>query len=420
MGLELPLVIGGISIVALTAIFFTVKNLIVICQPSEVVIFSGPKAQGSQRSGYIHIRGGRRLRIPLLERVEHMDLSTMSVDVSVRGAYTRDGVPINVQGVANIKIDGDMPGLDNAVERLMGKSNQEIMRIARQTLEGNLRGVLAKLTPEQVNEDKESFAEELVQEAEVDLRKLGLRLDILKIQTVSDDVGYLDAIGRKRTADLFRRARIAEAERTAESAVQTASNLAQTRTRQIDARIAIVRAEANKRIVSAQTQRQADIARERSVIDAQSARAEAELKVQQARIEQVRLKLEADLIQPAVAYRSQRQAQAKAAVARIKEGGQATARGMRELSAAWIQAGGDAREIFLLEKLRTLVGIMVGTVKNVHVDQITVVGDSAGQDTTAGKVASLMEQLKSGADIDVPALLKRLAIGVKASQPPNS
>jgi flotillin len=156
------------------------------------------------------------------------------------------------------------------------------------------------------------------------------------------------------------------------------------------------------------------------VIDAQSARADAELKVQQARIEQVRLKLEADLIQPALAYRSQRQAQAKAAVARIKEGGQATARGMRQLSAAWLQAGGDAREIFLLEKLRTLVGIMVGTVRNVHVDQITVVGDSTGQDTTAGKVASLMEQLKSGADIDVPALLKRLAIGVKASQPPNS
>jgi flotillin len=162
MGLELTLVIGGISIVALTAIFFTVKNLIVICHPSEVVIFSGPKAQGSQRSGYIHIRGGRRLRIPLLERVEHMNLSTMSVDVAVRGAYTRDGVPINVQGVANIKIDGDMPGLDNAVERLMGKSNQEIMRIARQTLEGNLRGVLAKLTPEQVNEDKRSAKQNLL------------------------------------------------------------------------------------------------------------------------------------------------------------------------------------------------------------------------------------------------------------------
>jgi len=94
----------------------------------------------------------------------------MSVDVSVSGAYTADGVPINVHGVANIKIDGDPPGLDNAVERLLGKSNEDIRRLARETLEGNLRGVLARLTPEQVNQDKEKFAAELIEEAEMDLQ----------------------------------------------------------------------------------------------------------------------------------------------------------------------------------------------------------------------------------------------------------
>ncbi len=85
------------------------------------------------------------------------------------------------------------------------------------------------------------------------------------------------------------------------------------------------------------------------------------------------------------------------------------------MGTTWLQAGEGAREIFMLEKLRTLVGIMVGTVNNVHVDKLTVVGDGeAGTRATAGQVASLMEQLKSAADIDLPALLTRIGVGNKA------
>ena len=413
--MEIIGVIAGILVLAGVAIGFTVKSLIIVSQPSEVAIFSGIARRPDQRVGFRFVRGGRGLRIPLLEKVDWMDLTTKAVDVAVTGAYTRDGVPINVQGVANIKIDGDLPGLNNAVERLLGKPPEEIERIARQTLEGNLRGVVAKLTPEQVNEDKETFAEQLVQEAVLDFSKMGLKLDVLKIQTVSDDVGYLDSIGRKRNADLIRRARIAEAERHAEAEINSAENLSKTRLRQVDAEIAIVRAEAQKRIINARTLREADIARERAVIEAQIARAEGELKVQTARIEQVRLQSEADLIEPAKAYKAEREAAARAEVAAIKESGLATARGLRELSTTWLQAGESAREIFMLEKLRTLVGIMVGTVKDVHVDKLTVVGDGDdGNGGTAGQVASLMEQLKSAADIDLPALITRIGVGKKA------
>ena len=200
--------------VAVAAIGFTVKSLIIICQPSEVVIFSGPGKQAGERVGFHALRGGRRIRIPLIERIDRMELTNMVVDVGVQGAYTTDGVPINVQGVANVKIDGALH-LGNATERLLGKSRAEIIKIARETLEANLRGVLAKLTPEQVNEDKETFAQELIEEADKDLSTLGLLLDTLKIQTVSDDVGYLDSIGRKKNAELIRRARIAEARRWA-------------------------------------------------------------------------------------------------------------------------------------------------------------------------------------------------------------
>lgn len=405
---------------AVVVILLSVKRLVVICQPSEVVIFSGPPKREGARVGYTAVRGGRGIRIPLLEVVDRLDLTNMSVDVAVQGAYTADGVPINVNGVANIKIDGDPPGLDNAVERLLGKSRDEIRELARETLEGNLRGVLATLTPEQVNQDKEKFAAELIEEAETDLQRLGLVLDTLKIQTVADEVGYLASTGRKQNADLNRRARIAEAERQSEAAVKAAENQRQTRLAQVDADIHIAEAEADKRIVTATTSRPARVAAEKAAIEAQIARAEAELRVQRARIEQVKVQLEADLVAPAAAYKTQMEAQARAQVAPIREGGQATAEGLKQLAARWREAGDSAREIFLLEKLRTLVGIMVGTVKHAHIDQLTMIGPSAdGTPTTAGKVASLAEQIKAGAGIDVAEVVQGL-VARRTTAPPVS
>ena len=404
------LVIGAIAFVA---IGFTVKSLIIICQPSEVVIFSGPPKSPGERVGFHALRGGRRIRIPLIESVDRMELTNMVVDVGVRGAYTTDGVPINVQGVANVKIDGGLH-LGNAAERLLGKTREDTIKIARETLEANLRGVLAKLTPEQVNEDKESFAQELIEEADKDLSTLGLLLDTLKIQTVSDDVGYLDSIGRKKNAELIRKARIAEAEQESEAAVQEANNFRDTRLAQVEAEKQVAKAEAQKRIVNARTQRPAEIAGQQSAIVSQLARAEAEVEVQKARIEQVALQLDADLLAPARAYKAEKEAEAAAQVATIREQGKATAEGLEELAKTWLSAGDQAREIFLLEKLRTLVGIMVGTVEKVEIDQLTFVGDARGGDTTAGQVASLVEQLRSAADIDLPGLVQRIGVGAKA------
>lgn len=415
------LIVAIVVVVAIVAIGLSIKSLLIICQPSEVVIFSGSTRRPDQKVGYRAIRGGRGLRIPLIEKIDYMDLTNIAVNVAVQGAYSRDGIPLNIEGVANIKIDGDPPGLDNAVERLLGKSKEEIVQLARETLEGNLRGVLAKLTPQEVNEDKEKFAAELIEEAEVDLQALGLALDTLKIQTVSDDVGYLDAIGRVPSAQLIRDARKAEAERQAESKIKEAENLYRAQIAQLKADRGMADAEANKRIVAAQTRRAAEVARERSVIEAQIARAEADLEVQRARIEQVRLQLHADLVAPATAYKAEKEANARAAVADIKEEGEATARGMHQLAKVWISAGGQARDIFVMEKLRTLIGIMVGTVDKVKIDQLTVVGDGKGQGsgTTAGQVASLIEQLKAAGNVDLPALVKRIGIGSAAVGQPD-
>ena len=200
-------VVGVLGLAVITAVL-VVKKLVHICQPNEVLIFAGPKREmGSRTVGYRLVQGGRGIRIPLLERVHRLDLTNMSIDLRVEGAYSKGGIPLNVGGVANVKVASDQPTIGNAIERFLGKSRAEIMQVARETLEGNLRGVLATLTPEEVNQDRVKFAASLLHEADQDLKRLGLSLDTLKIQHVSDDKGYLDSLGRKQSADLLMRSR---------------------------------------------------------------------------------------------------------------------------------------------------------------------------------------------------------------------
>src|SRR5690606_35191854 len=116
------------------------------------------------------------------------------------------------EAIANIKVSSDPKYINNAIERFLDRDINEIRRVSKETLEGHLRGVIATLTPEQVNEDRLTFAETLATETEEDLVKLGLHLDTFKILHVNDEVGYLDATGRKAIANIVRAAEISESD----------------------------------------------------------------------------------------------------------------------------------------------------------------------------------------------------------------
>ena len=138
------LIVGAAGVLTLGAFlllvaFVSVKNLLLIAGPNEVFVFSG-------RGGYKLLKGGRRLRIPLLEKVAHMDLTNMTVDVTVTNAYSRGGIPLTVQGVANLKVASHQPQLGHALERFLNMPRADLIQVAKDTLEGNLRGVLSQLT----------------------------------------------------------------------------------------------------------------------------------------------------------------------------------------------------------------------------------------------------------------------------------
>ncbi len=403
-------VIGGI---ALLAVIFVIKNLLYVCQPNEVLVFSGTSRQSSVGPvGYRIIKGGRAIRKPIIEAVDRIELTNMIIEVAVTNAYSKGGIPLSVNGVANIKIPGELPLLHNALERFLGRTRQEIMQVARETLEGNLRGVLATLTPEQVNQDKEAFASKLTEEAEHDLNRIGLVLDTLKIQNVSDEVGYLDAIGRMRSAHIRRDAQIAEAGAQAQALEVKWSSQMRGEVAKLETAIEIARKENERRIADARTKRQAVIAEELAAVKAAVAQAEAEVQWQDARIAQVQLQLQADVIQPAMAQRSEAVAAAQANAVTTIEQGKATAKVLTDLAKTYSGSGGSGRDVLLMQKLLPVLQQVSGTIGQLKVDRLTVIGqDSGGQagsgkGSLAGQLVAANEQVKAAVGVDLGEALR--------------
>jgi len=392
--------VGALALgaIVLLAAFVSIKNLLLIASPNEVLVFSG-------RGGYKLLKGGRRMRIPLLERVSHIDLSNMTVEVVVTNAYSKGGIPLTVHGVANLKVASYQPQLGQALERFLNMPRESIIQVAKDTLEGNLRGVLSQLTPEEVNEDKIAFAEKLLEEAEHDLGKLGLALDVLKIQNVSDDVGYLDSIGRKTSAVLNRTAKIAEAEAKAESTKQDAHARQQARIAECEADIQIAHAQTVRRVTDAQTKRVALVAEEVGEVSALIAKAQAELAVQEARVGKVERQLQADILATAVAERAAMVADARGRASKVIEDGKATAAVLEAMITTWKNGGDSARDIFLMEKLEKVMSSLVGTINQMHIDKITVLPSTGGHGATA---ARLSEELRASVGVDLPGLVNQV------------
>ncbi len=405
--------IGIIMVLGLTAtvvvgfVVYTLKNLLLVSEPNEVLILSGGTHMVASRAvGYRSVRGGRAVRVPLLERVDRMDLSNIPVDISVKGAYSKGGIPLNVQGVAHVKLPGDEPRLSNAVERFLGKSRGEIAEIARETLEGNVRGVLAQLTPEQVNQDKTAFAGKLLEEAEHDMDRMGLVLDTLKIQNVTDDVNYLNSIGRIRGAGVRMEASVVEARMQAESAKQKAENWAKSEVAKIDADLAIARQETERRKQDGLSRREAMIQESRGQVLTQIAQVKAEISRQKARALQVERQLQADVIQPHDAERRNLEEQARGDAAKIIELGKAEAEALHRLVEEIRKAGPGALELLALQQMMPLLPHIAGVRVPMRIGTLSVLPSDSG--SFAQKAIALTEQVRAATGVDLTELVGRI------------
>lgn len=405
-------------LVVLVAIITT--NLF-ICQPNEVIIFSGRKRRTSDGRdvGYRVIKGGRAFRIPLLEKVDRLDLRTIPLEVAITNAYSKGGIPLSVQGIANIKIAGDEPLLGNALERFLGRDLAQVQEIAKDTLEGNLRGVLATLTPEEVNEDRLKFAESLIGEADVDLQKLGLVLDTLKIQNVSDEVGYLDAIGRKSTAAVLKEAEIAEAENRAESQEKSADARRRGEVADAEAQVEIVDAQNQLRVRKADLEGEGLAAEKRAAQVARKAEVQAEQEVEQERLALQKRQLEIEVIEPARADRDAAELRAKGAAADILENGLAEIEVLKQKNDIWNIAGPNGKELLLIQMLPNLVEQITAMAKDIKIDHLAVVdsgnGSQSGLPAVVNQIGALapalFESIKATTGVDLASVIAEKSDG---------
>ena len=409
-GVLAGVVAGAVSLGVLSLL---AKSILVICPPNQVVIFSGRKrklADGSQ-VGYRVVLGGRSVRVPILERVDRMSLLSIPIDLKVANAYSKGGIPLRVHAIANVKISSDPRVVGNAIERFLGRDPMEIARVAKESLEGHLRGVLANLTPEEVNEDRLKFATGLVDEAEADFRKLGLTLDTLKIQNVSDEANYLANIGRARIAMVLRDAEMAESLARSEASQGEAVSRRTGEVANQQAATEIAKKENELKTLKAQLEAKAKAAEETAVQAALQARAEAEQKLQAIRRQLEETRLQAEEVLPAQAAQQAAALAARGAAATIEENGWALAEVLKLMTTAWASAGPDAKDIFLIHNLEQILRTVVERVKEMEVGEAHLLdgGDGSSLATYVASypaaVRSVLAEVSRTTGVDVVALL---------------
>ena len=409
---EALLIGGGLGLFVLFT-FMWIARFLYLCRPSEILIFSGRKHRlpDGTITGSRVVFGGRAWRIPIIETVQRMQMLSMPIDVSVQGAYTKVGIPLKVRAIALIKLSSDPAVVMNAIERFLGRGLGDIQQVAKETLEGNLRGVLATLTPEEVNEDRLKFADSLAAEVEQDLSKLGLHLDVLKIQHVTDDANYLASIGRERIAHVVRDAEIAESNARNEAAKEAAAAEMRAKVADADAERAVVQKRNELRRIVAELEGEAKSAEERAEQGGLAARATAEQALQAVRRDLEAVRLQADVVVPSEIKREAAQLAAAGQAATIAEDGRASAESLRFVAESWKKAGPAAQDMFLINKIEGITAIVVQGVRRIQLGPVHLIDSGDGQALPRFAaaypmaVAAVLKSLAATTGVDITAML---------------
>jgi flotillin len=220
----LPAGWGPIALVIVAIVFVIFVGLMVWASrytkvgPNQVLVVSGKKKKvldpdGTERvRGFRVVKGGGTFVIPVLEKVDILSLELLTIDVQTPEVYTSKGVPVKVDGVAQIKVKGDDVSIATAAEQFLSKDTAAIMNIAMQTMEGHLRAILGTMTVEEIYQNRDAFAQKVQEVAAGDMANMGLGIVSFTIRDIRDGQGYLDALGKPRIAQVKRDAQIAQAE----------------------------------------------------------------------------------------------------------------------------------------------------------------------------------------------------------------
>jgi flotillin len=234
LALELPAGWGfaALAIVALLVVIFLFGMVWATrytkVGPNEVLVVSGRRHMYkgldgvATPRGFRIVKGGGTFVMPVVEKVDILSLELLTIDVQTPEVYTSKGVPVKVDGVAQIKVKGDDISIATAAEQFLSKGTAEIKNIATQTLEGHLRAILGTMTVEDIYQNRDAFASKVQEVATGDMANMGLGIVSFTIRDIRDTQGYLDALGKPRIAQVKRDAQIAQAEADRDAIIKSA------------------------------------------------------------------------------------------------------------------------------------------------------------------------------------------------------
>lgn len=430
MPLEAVILISVISLLVLSLLLVLLSRY-KKCPSDKIMVIYGQVGQnkdGSNKSAKC-IHGGAAFIVPVLQAYEYLDLTPMSIQVDLKNALSRQNIRIDVPSRFTVGISTEIGVMQNAAERLLGLKMTEIQELAKDIIFGQLRLIIATMDIEEINTDRDKFLAAVSNNVESELKKIGLRLINVNLTDISDESGYISALGKEAAAKAINDAKksVAEKERDgsigeanayrdrriqvsdAESLAITGENEAQMTIAMSNATRREREAEALKIAMSAEKIQSAKAleeayAAEREAEIARSQREKATLEadvIVQAEIAKRKLELEAE----ADAEQMRRRARGEADAIFMKM--EAEARGMQEilskqasgLSQVVSAAGGnadDALKLMLTDKMEDLLRIEVDAIKNIKFDKITVWdgGNNAeGKGSTANFLSGLMKSI---------------------------
>ena len=467
---------GGGTIGALVTVVVVVFGLAAFiasrykkCPSDRIMVIYG-KTGGAKASRCIH--GGAAFILPIFQDYGFLSLRPMQIDINLDNALCLQNIRINVPSVFTVGISTEESIMTNAANRLFGLHPEAIANLAKDIIFGQLRLVIASMKIEEINTDREAFLRSVEQNVGEELNKIGLQLLNVNITDITDESGYIDAIGRKAAAEAINQAAIDVAEeekkgKTGEAmakkdqrvAVANADAIAQKGEAEADSqrRIAVKQAEAaavdgenlsgieiaNSNATRAQAEaeafKKAEAAKRIAEAEIEKAHFEAEKSAQAARAEMEKERQRAEVIVPAEISKQQveiaaeaeaekRRREAKGQADAIFAKLQAEAKGNYEILKAQgdgfqeiIQACGNdsdsAAKILMIEKLEEIVKLQTEAISNIKIDKVTVWdGGNAkdGKTSTSNFLSGMLQSLPplhdvaSMAGVDLPDYLGKV------------
>ncbi|KAA6302352.1 MAG: Inner membrane protein YqiK [Candidatus Ordinivivax streblomastigis] len=413
----LAIVVGFILIMSLVARY---KR----CPSDKILVVYGNTGGSSAKC----IHGGGAFIWPVIQDYAYLSLIPISIEANLTNALSRQNIRVDVPCRFTVGISTESDSMNNAAERLLGLTSDQIQELARDILFGQLRLVIATMSIEEINSDRDKFLENISKNVEAELKKIGLKLINVNVTDIKDESGYIMALGKEAAAKAINEAKVSVAEQDKIGEIGQAEAIRDTRIRtsqanatavqgENTAKIDIANSDAARREKEAEALKIAVTAEKVQQANALQEAYLAEQKAEEARASRERATQQANIIVQEEIEKQRRIIEAQAEAEKTRENAKgeadaifakmdAEARGLYEILTKQAEgydrmvkaAGGDAQsayQLLLIEKLPELVKTQVEAIKNIKIDKITVWDGNNGKDGTTSTANFLSGLMKS-------------------------